>query len=92
MNHEPVCATCQCEFRPEHNSVGLLDMYNPSNTNEPQPYQIWEADLWKCPKCGVEIVVGFGSDAILRHHEKPDFEKWLKYKEDNSKIIKNYPL
>jgi len=33
-------------------------------------YRIWEADLWKCPKCGTEIIAGFGSEPMAEHFEK----------------------
>jgi len=57
-------------MRPEHNGVGLLDMFRPSDHDEPQAYQIWDADLWKCPKCGYEIVTGFGQHPIAEHWQK----------------------
>ena len=53
------------ELRPEKNGVGLLDLFR-GNT---KPYQLWDADLWKCPGCGYEIVVGFGADPIAVHYE-----------------------
>jgi len=89
VNHRPVCKKCQCEMRPETNGVGLLDMFNPSNTTEPQPYQIWDADLWKCPKCGLEVVLGFAYDAISHHYEE-DFTRIIKGYEDKGKLIRNY--
>ena len=64
MNHRPVCVKCQTEMRPENNGVGLLDMANYS------PSQIWAADLYKCPSCRQEIVVGFGVNAISYHTDE----------------------
>ena len=69
MRHRPVCVKCKLEMRPETNGVGLLDMFNPPDKPEPQPYQVWDADLWKCPECGCEIVVGFGEGPVARHFE-----------------------
>ena len=58
MNHKPVCVKCNREMKPERNGVGCLDMTDFS------PYAVWDSDLWKCPTCGYEILVGFGKDAI----------------------------
>lgn len=70
MYHRPVCVKCETELRPEKNGVGLLDYYRPSDEVEPKPYQIWDADLWKCPVCGIEIVVGFGDNPIDAHYNE----------------------
>lgn len=64
MYHRPVCVKCGVEMRPETNGVGLLDMADFG------PYQIWDADKYKCPTCGYEIVVGFGQAAIAEHFEE----------------------
>jgi hypothetical protein len=32
------------------------------------PYRIWHCDKWKCPKCGVEILVGFGDQPVADHN------------------------
>ena len=62
MNHNPVCAKCQVEMRPETNGIGVLDMADFG------PYQLWQADLWKCPVCGNEIIVGFAKEATTEHY------------------------
>jgi len=63
MYHRPVCVKCGVEMRPERNGVGILDMADYG------PYQIWDADKYKCPECGYEIVVGFGCNAIAEHYQ-----------------------
>jgi len=63
MNHRPVCVKCQVEMRPEKNGVGVLDMANFG------PYKIWEADKWRCPECGYEVIAGFGKEAIAEHYQ-----------------------
>jgi len=91
MFHRPVCAKCECEMRPERNGVGLLDMFNPSDKPDLQPYQLWDADLYKCPKCGCEIVTGFGCNAIAQHWEENDqLARTITGYERRSRIIKNY--
>jgi len=72
MYHKPVCVKCEVELRPEKNGVKLVDLFQ-HNT---QPYQVWDADLWKCPICGVEIIVGFGMQP-LRGHWHDDFSEIL---------------
>ena len=61
--HRPVCVKCCCELRPEKNGFGVLDM------NDNGPYELWDADMWKCPKCGYEVVGGFAVGPISRHFE-----------------------
>jgi hypothetical protein len=31
------------------------------------PYKLWDADLWACESCGVEIIAGFGARPIAEH-------------------------
>lgn len=69
--HRPVCKKCNCELRPETNGVGVLDMAKFG------PCDLWDADLWKCPKCGIEVVGGFGNSPISGHWEEPRFKKMI---------------
>ena len=81
--HRPVCAPCQVEMHPEKNGVGVLDMadYGPVN--------LWDADLWECPKCGHQIVSGFGNNPLHYHYEGETFEKAIKDYEKNSIVIES---
>lgn len=63
--HRPVCRQCQCEMRPEKNGVGVLDL-----TESGGEYEVWDADLWKCPQCGIEVVGGFGHGPIARQFQE----------------------
>ena len=72
--HRPVCPECNRELWPETNGVGVLDMFRPSDSDKEEPYEVYDADLWKCPGCGIEVVGGFGSGPIARHHDE-NFEK-----------------
>lgn len=80
--HCPVCKKCHVELRPETNGVGVLDLASFG------PAQIWAADLWKCPGCGIEIVGGFGRGPISEHYE-PDFETHVKGYRDKGLLIEN---
>ena len=90
MYLRPVCVKCECELQREESGVGLLDMFNPSHKPGPQPYQIWDSDLWKCPKCGYEVIFGFGNDPLARHFEKDEIAHEIQRYETTSKLIKNY--
>ena len=85
MTHEPVCARCEIEMRPKENDVRVIDWFS----EPPKPYQIWCADLWICPKCGVELVIGFGNRAFAEHYEE-GFEDGLKNVKENYTVINNY--
>ncbi len=80
--HRPVCKKCNCELRPETNGVGVLDM------NDNRAYELFDADLWKCPKCGIEIVGGFGYNCISAHFE-PDFQRMIGFYESKGLLIRN---
>lgn len=56
--------------------VGVLDMYRPSDSEKAEPYELFDADLWKCPSCGFEVVGGFGYTNISAHYD-PDFQKFM---------------
>lgn len=64
----PICVKCNLEMRPDKNGVTILLMaYTP-----PQPYEAYDADLVKCPKCGVQIIVGKAHNAFWMHfHKEP---------------------
>ena len=85
MYHEPVCVKCETEMRPEENDVRVVDMFS----SPPEPDSIWCADKWKCPICGVEVVIGFGQHAYINHYEE-DFEISLQHAKESSTVINNY--
>jgi len=58
---------------PETDGVGVLDVADFG------PYKIWSADKWKCPKCGIEIVIGFGDEAIAEHYQTDHFDHVVKH-------------
>ena len=66
-----VCVTCQCELKPETNGTVVVE------TASFGPYKVWNADTWKCPGCGVEIVAGFCQQPIRQDHYADDFKVWL---------------
>ena len=66
-----VCVTCQTELKPETNDTVVIE------TASFGPYKVWNADTWKCPGCGVEIVAGFPEMPLRQDHYSDDFPEWL---------------
>jgi hypothetical protein len=61
---------CGCGrfMRPKKNSVTVEELME-----DGRPYKLWDADLWACPECGVEIIAGFGQGPIAEHYQ-PDYQ------------------
>jgi hypothetical protein len=56
------------EFLPKTNGVFVFEMAgNPRSIA--WLYRIWQADLWRCPNCGFEIVSGFGNNPLMEHFQ-----------------------
>lgn len=78
-----VCVKCEVELRPEKNGVIVAELMQ-HNT---KIYKLWSADLWKCPKCGIEVVLGFGRQAFIEHFEGEIDAKLQELKDAGRKII-----
>jgi hypothetical protein len=50
----------------KRNGIELLEMAGAQN---PQPYKLWQADLFMCPGCGIEIVSGYGQKPVAEHFQ-----------------------
>lgn len=61
---EAVCPKCSIALRPETNGVSVAEMFQ----EDTKVYRIRQADLWKCPGCGMEVILGF-SDHGIEHYE-----------------------
>lgn len=77
QSHTPVCVKCRCDFECFKNAVGYLEVIKQEGKPD-FPAAIWEADAYKCPQCGVEIIVGFSGRAI-EHWQGPHFERSIEY-------------
>ena len=44
--------------------------------NDGSPYQLWQADLWECPDCGNQVILGYGEKCWSEHYQ-PDFKSYL---------------
>ena len=67
----PICVPCRREMTALDNGH-IVHILQSSN----EPYQIWSGDLWECPECGNQAVIGFGRAPVASHFED-DFDKWL---------------
>lgn len=81
-----ICAKCQIELRPKTNGVYVLERATFG------PYALWVADLWHCPGCGLEVILGFAPKPFAEHYQadfvekveaadRPVIEFWLNQKE-----------
>ena len=66
-----ICVKCQEEYIPIKNEVLAVFYVNS------KPDGMYFADLWQCPICKSEIIIGFGHSAICYSFEE-DWDKYLK--------------
>lgn len=75
---KPICVPCRRFFRIETTGVSFVEGMpsgdTPAGDVAWQPYKLWAGDLWKCPGCGTETIVGTGRDAIAEHYQR-DFNE-----------------
>ena len=77
---KPVCAKCQCFYRPEKNGYAFIEgmptqdgaRRGKVDAHLWKPYKLWVGDLWKCPECEHLLVVG-ALGQIFEHY-LPDFK------------------
>ena len=67
---KPVCISCGREFRVK--KIGVRAQENIGANGE--PYKIWSADIWECPKCLYQIISGYGSKPMSNVFDK-DFKQ-----------------
>lgn len=60
-----VCVKCQVELRIEKNGVIVAERFQ----NNTKIYKLWDADLWKCPLCRIEIIGGFAQQNFAEHYK-----------------------
>jgi len=65
-----VCAVCGLSLHVEESGITVFEMFQ----NDEKVYRIWQADKWKCRKCFIEIILGFGNQPLSEHFED-GFEK-----------------
>ena len=65
----PVCVGCAVEMRCEKNEQ-RVELMTGAGQGDRYGYQIWSGDKWKCPSCGIEIVVGWAREPEAEHYNK----------------------
>lgn len=73
--HRPVCVSCEVDMYPEKNGIGVLDMV------DTDPYKLWSADMWQCPRCSYQIIIGFGHNPVSEHYMPGFGDKVARYRE-----------
>lgn len=58
-----VCVSCEIEMRPKQNGVVLVEAATHGFLS------LHQADLWHCPTCGIEAIIGVANDALYNHWE-----------------------
>ena len=71
MTYPPICVECSNE---EGKAVFLKPVRNGVRVRFGQHYGYFLADLWKCPRCGKQIIMGFGQHEVLS--DKPVEFDW----------------
>jgi len=81
---KPICVKCQCFYRPKRNGFMFMEMMPTFAANETtpeerrgtrmphlwQPYKLWRGDLWACPECGHETIVGVAYEPLSEHYKR----------------------
>ena len=71
------CVSCKTYLRPRKNDIYVqVNMITNSPSGE-APYQVWNADLWECPDCGHQVILGYGKECCSEHYQD-GFDDWLK--------------
>lgn len=84
MSLAPICVPCERFYRPKKNGFYFTegkphgasvewDGKQGKHSAGWTPYKVWAGDMWECPDCGAQIVVGVPHNRIAEHYEL-DFE------------------
>lgn len=78
----PICVPCARFFRPKKNGYYFIEGMPrgsgalPGNLTPElwTHYKLWVGDLYECPGCGTQTIVGVPSRPLAEHYQ-PDFEE-----------------
>lgn len=95
---KPVCVKCRCFYKPKTNSYAFVEGMPNRGDGDPSrnirghrapemwsPYKLWMGDLWECPDCRAQIIVGFGQGPISEHY-LPNFKEQVEHFEATIQI------
>ena len=77
---KPICIPCQRFFRMKKSGFYFIEGM-PKEGNPPpgkaqpeawRPYKLYAGDIWECPGCGSQIIVGAGEP--IAEHFQSDFD------------------
>jgi len=51
------------------------------------PYQLWSSDEYKCPSCGVLILVKFGREPIAEHFDEQRYRRHKEYEAQTNNVV-----
>ena len=85
MTFRKVCAKCKIEMFPKQNGIHVVHFLN--NTRSQGIDEIIEGDLWECPTCHTQVVVGLAQQSVLGIDIKLPHEPLIKKLEDQNNII-----
>ncbi len=83
MHGRPLCG---CKLTMSVTKIGvsvIVYAYFP-----PQPYQVWQADLFQCPKCGSIVVANFADQPTQSFD--PEFSQVVEKAEANANTQREF--
>jgi len=78
----PICVKCKQELKPAQNGVAAVSNHHGKDI------ELWDADLWKCPVCGHELIFGFGNNPVTGEWEKGRFASIKKKYAKDAQLIR----
>ena len=81
---KPVCVKCNKTLQCESINGRLVELFQ----NNEMIYKIWHCDIYKCPKCGMQICYGFGDRPAMTDIDGQDkCAEYIKTERALGKII-----
>jgi|SRR6266700_3255378 len=83
---KPICVPCERFMRPKKNDFAFVEgMLNgedyldripagKGSNDYWKPYKLWHGDLWECPTCNNQVVVGVAQQPLSEHY-MPNFKE-----------------
>lgn len=91
--NRPVCVSCGCYYRCWKNDVVVEtgELKVSERFSEPSTWvshEIRSADLWRCPECEGEIVIGFAQDPLSHSLKAGYAERLAEIERGESSVIR----
>ena len=61
-----LCTDCGRDFKIDKTGVLIIELFQ----KDKEVYRIWNADLLRCPGCGIAIISRFADNPIVEHWNK----------------------